>query len=363
MIEFVSFDAETELKNAVARYEASSGETLYPGDEHYMFLAQMVELFSAAFGAINSAANQNLLSGATGDVLDKYGDENETERIAAQKASVTMQFSVSAALTFDVTVPAGTRVTPDGTMIFALSADVVIAAGETSAQGTAVAEEAGADYNGFLPGQINSMIDLVEYVGAAENVTTSAGGSDEEDDNSYREQIRLSREAISTAGSKESYEYWAKTASADIVDAKAVKTGDGQVTVYLLMSGAAGPTQEVLDKAAAACTPKKRRPITDSVTVSGAETVAYDITLTYYISSARSTEESTIKAAVEQAVTDFAAAQTQQLGGNLNPDDLRNALLAAGAYRIDLTAPAFTVLENSQVAVAGTQTITYGGLL
>nr|WP_233452766.1 baseplate J/gp47 family protein [Caproicibacter fermentans] len=319
---------------------------------------------AAIAGQINETANQNLLKFSAGTVLDEYGKENDTERLAAHAASVTMKFSLSSALAFDVTVPAGTRVTPDGLLIFTLDSDAVIPAGETSAQGTATAEEAGTKYNGFLPGQINSLIDPVEYVGSAENVTPSAGGSEKEDDDSYRERIRLSREAISTAGSKDAYEYWAKTASADLVDVKAVKTSAGVVTVYLLMRDAAEPSQKIKDAVFEACSSQKRRPLTDQVLVAGAEAVSYQIALTYYISKSRSTEESGIKTGVDHAVASFIFAQKQQLGGNLNPDDLRNALYAAGAYRVDLTAPAFTALSDSQVAVAEeSPSVTYGGLL
>lgn len=363
MMEFVSADSQTLLNEAVSRYEAASGETLYPGDEHYMFLSQMIELIVACREEINSAANQNLLKYCSGDVLGEYGSQYDVARIAAQAASATMEFSLSSALGFDVTVPSGTRVTPDGRLIFILTADTLIHAGDTSARGAAVAEAAGAEYNRFLPGQINSMVDLPEYIGSAQNVTESAGGSDEEDDDSFRERIRQRWEAISTAGSKESYEYWAKTASAGIVDAEAVKTADGEVTVYILMADAAAPSQAVLDAVSAVCGAEKHRPLTDKVEIAAAEIFPYDITLTYYISSNRSTEESSIKAAVEQAVMDFAEVQKRELGGNLNSDSLRSAILAAGAYRIDLTSPEFTALESRQVAVAGTVTPTYGGLL
>ncbi|MCI1965893.1 MAG: baseplate J/gp47 family protein [Oscillospiraceae bacterium] len=364
MIDFVTFDAQKELESAVERYESLTGETLYPGDEHYMFLAQLMMPLAAIAGKINETANQNLLKNSTGTVLDEYGKENDTERIAAQAASVTMKFSNSSSLGFDVTIPAGTRVTPDGLLIFVLDSDAVIPAGETSALGVATAEKAGAAYNEFLPGQINSLIDPVEYVGCVVNVTASAGGSDEENDDSYRERIRLSREAISTAGSKESYEYWAKTASADLADVKAVKTSAGVVTIYLLMENAEQPSQNIMDAVFAACTPQKRRPLTDQVLVTGAETVPYSIALTYYISKSRSTEEAGIKSAVDKAVSNFISLQKRQLGGNLNPDGLRDALYAAGAYRVDLTAPEFMALSDWQVAVTEEPpSVIYGGLL
>ena len=363
MISFLETDPDSMLKDAVARYEAVSGETLYPGDEHYMFLTQMLQLIVACREGINAAANQNLLRNCSGTVLDEYGNQYHVPRLSAQTALTVIQFNLPAALEFDVTVPKGTRITPDGRLIFALQDDVTIPAGSTSGQGDAIAESAGTLYNGFQPGQIQSIVDPVDYIGSAANVTASVGGSDEESDDSYRERIRMSWEAISTAGSKEGYEYWAKTASPDIVDAEAVKTDAGKVTVYILMNGAITPPQSVLDAVAAVCGVDYHRPLTDQVTVAAAVTKQYDINLTYYISKSRATEEAAIQAAVNQAVGNFSAAQKKRLGGNLNPDDLRDAMRTAGAYRIDITSPVFTNLQPQEVAVADKISATYGGLL
>lgn len=363
MIDFITTNPDDLLKEAVARYEAVSGETLYPGDEHYLFLSQMLQLIIACKGDINSAANQNLLRYCTGDILNEYGSQYDVTRMEAQSASAFMKFTLPAALEFDVTVPAGTRVTPDGQLVFYLQANVIITAGQTSAQGTILAESPGAAYNGFLPGQIQSIIDPVDYIGSAFNVTVSSGGADQEDDDSFRERIRLSWEAISTAGSKDSYEYWAKTASPDIVDAEAVKTSPGEVTMYILMSGAATPTQTILDAVSAACSAEKRRPLTDNVVVAAAQVKSYDVNLTYYVSNSRSTEVSSIQTAVNKAVNEFVIAQKRQLGGNLNPDSLRSTLLTAGAYRIDMTSPTYTELQPQEVAVSGNISLVYGGLL
>lgn len=363
MIEFVSTDPQPLLTDAIARYEEAKGETLYPGDEHYQFLSQMIQLIVANKGDINFAANQNLLRFCSGEVLNEYGNQYDVPRLPAKTASATMQFSLPEALGFDVTVPAGTRVTPDGRLVFALKADVVIPSGQTSANGTILAADAGAEYNGFSPGQIQSLIDPVDYVGSVINTTQTAGGTDEEDDDSYRERVRMSWEAISTAGSEGSYEYWAKSVSTDIVDAKALKASAGVVAVYILMTGAAEPSQAVLDAVHTACSDAKHRALTDSITVSAATQVSYNVTLTYYISQSRATEVQAIQAAVTSASNNFAADQKKKLGGNLNPDDLRKALLAAGAYRIDITTPVYTVLQPQEVAVAGTITPTYGGLL
>ena len=42
---------------------------------------------------------------------------------------------------------------------------------------------------------------------------------------------------------------------------------------------------------------------------------------------------------------------------------LRRAILRAGGYRIDIAEPVFTELQPQEVAVPGTISIAYGGLL
>ncbi len=363
MITFLETDPEALLAQAVAAYEAVSGETLLPGDEHYQFLAQQVQLVVAGRESINDVANQNLLIYAEGDVLNEYGEQFDVSRMQAATASVMLRFSIPAALGFDVPIGKGVRVTPDGKLNFLTKTTTTIPAGQLSVTVAAVAEQAGSAYNAFLPGQIASIVDPVMYVSSVVNTTQSAGGSDQEDDASYRERIRQSWEGISTCGSKESYEYWAKSASADIADVEAVRSGDGEITLYVLMDGAAEPSQDLLDKVSAATTADKRRPLTDHVLVQAAQTQTYNINLTYYIRQSRSTEVTAIQNAVGQIVNMFAAQRLGYLGGQINPDTLRGAMLDAGAYRVDFTEPIYTELEDYEVAVCETVTVTYGGLL
>lgn len=363
MIEFISVDPNAMMQEAVARYEQVSGETLYPGDEHYMFLSQMLSLVAVAREAINSAANRNLLQNADGEVLDAYGNQYVMPRLEATAAHVKLEFSIPAAVAVDVSVPAKTRVSPDGVLMFATDIAALIPAGQTSVQVQATASVAGTAYNGFLPGQIAGLVDPVSGIGTVSNITASAGGADEESDERYRERIRQSWEGLTTAGSKESYEFWAKSTSSLVADAEAVRTAPGEVTLYILAVDSITPSQGLLDDVMTVCGSPRRRGITDHLIVTAAQQVPFNISCTYYISQARSVDEAIIRAAVNAATSDFVSAQKTQMGGHLNPDDLRKALLSAGAYRIDVFSPEFLVLEDYQVAVAGDVSLTYGGLL
>ena len=67
------------------------------------------------------------------------------------------------------------------------------------------------------------------------------------------------------------------------------------------------------------------------------------------------------------AVDEFNAWQCAKLGRDINPSRLINLLMQAGIKRVDLKAPAFTVLRDGgdktvpQTAALGTVTITNGG--
>ena len=54
--------------------------------------------------------------------------------------------------------------------------------------------------------------------------------------------------------------------------------------------------------------------------------------------------------------------QAAKIGRDINPDKLREMLMAVGVKRVEITEPVFTVLEDTQVAVLDTSSLSYGGL-
>lgn len=364
-IKFVEVDSLAIQNEMIKDFESALGETLYPGDERRIFLLQMLPIIVGIKNDINNTGRQNLLRYAAGDVLDAMGEFYDCTRLAAQKATVTMQFTLSAAQATDVIIAAGTRVTPDGTLYFATTEALTITTGNTTGTVSAEAMVAGEIYNGYAAGQIKTLVDIVAYVALVVNINESSGGSDTESDDSYRERIRLAPESYSGAGPTGAYEYWAKTADVNIVDVTVDSPSAGTVRIVPLMENGGVPSQEVLDAVEAIVTADNRRPLTDNVTVVAPTQVPYNITLTYYIATADQAKESSIRNAIEDsggALDQYKAWQCAKLGSAINPDQLRYYLMAAGASRIALTDPAYTALNVDEVAAAGTITVTYGGL-
>jgi phage-related baseplate assembly protein len=304
----------------------------------------------------------NLLAYARGDFLDHLGALTDTSRLPPAPARTTLRFTIGQVLAFPVVIPAGTRATPDGRILFTTSKALQIAAGQTSATVEAVCQKTGAAGNGFVAGQINRLVDPVAYVTAVENVTLTLGGADVESDDHFRTRIRLSPEKYSTAGPGGAYEYWAKSAHQDIIDVAVYSPAPGQVSVRPLMAGGALPSAEVLDLVRAVLSDRTRRPLTDLVAVAEPEPVAYDLAVTWFLAQDQASLAASLTTAVNAAVDAFVLWQKSKLGRDVNPSRLVQVIQAAGAKRVVVTSPAFQVIEAHQVALANTVTVTFGGL-
>jgi phage-related baseplate assembly protein len=363
-IQFVIIDAKATENELIKAFEQSIEETLYPGDERRMFLLNFLPVIVGAKNEINETGKLNLLRYAKDEYLDAVG--GATTRLPDKYSKTKLKWTLSAAQAIAVTVAKGKRATPDGALFFATIEDLVIPAGQTFGIVSAEATETGALYNGFAPDQINKIVDLTAFVASVTNTETSSGGADIEDDESYRERIRLAPDSISTAGPTGGYEYWAKTADANIADVKVTSPAPGVTKVSILMKNGELPSQSVLDAVQAALTPKNRRPQTDLVQTTAAIQDTYNIQLTYYISNERKIEESAIVAAVEDdggAIDQYILWQKSKMNRAINPDDLKQLMLKAGAYKIDITSPVYTPVAEDHVGKEGTVTITYGGLI
>lgn len=365
-IAFADEDAATIKQNIITVYEGLTGRSLAPGDPVQLFLMSLASIIIQQRVLINQVSKGRLLRYASGALLDHIGASQGTDRLEAAPAVTTLQFTLSIPLASATPIPAGTRVGPqggDGSIYFITDDYIEIPAGSTTGQVQASASVAGAGGNGFLLGQINVMMDQLPFVQSATNLTASSGGSAAETDDAYKERIRTAPESYSTAGPRGAYEFWAKSTSAAIQDVYAYSPADGQVTVVPLLTGGEIPGEGVLEAVAETLEDRGVRPLTDQVTVVAPVAVEYDVTLTYYINSTRSAEVTAIQTAVQAAVAAYQLWQRSKLGRDVNPSELIARIMAAGALRVNLTAPVYTALDATQVAHEGTTTVTYGGLV
>lgn len=360
-ITFADADAGRVERAVITAYEGITGRTLFAGDPVRLFLEALAYLIAQQRAVIDWTGKQNLLRYASGSYLDHLGALTGVSRLAATAASCTVRFSVPEALGFAVPIPAGTRVSPDGTVIFTTTAAVEVAAGALYVDATARAAVAGAAYNGLLAGQIAQLVDPVAYVAGAVNTTATSGGADAEGDESLRARIQLSPESFSTAGPRLAYVYWAKSAHPDIADVSVTSPTPGVVDVRVLMTGGAAPSPEIVALVEETLTDERRRPLTDNVVVDAPGAVVYDLDVTWYLRAEDATLAAQIQEAVTAAVNGFVDWQGGTIGRDVNPSELVKRIVAAGAKRAVVTAPAFAAVGDTEVAVLGTLSLSYGG--
>lgn len=358
-------------------YEGITNETVQPASPEHLFILWVADVLVQTRAQINYAANQNIPSRAMGANLDALGelfyDKNRPE---AQAATCTMRFTISAAQASSILIPTGTRVTDySSTLFWATTADTYVPIGETSVETQVLCQTVGAVGNGYVAGQISTIVDLFPYYESCSNITASDGGANAATDDEYYRLMRASEDAYSTAGPMGGYEYWAKSVSTDIADVIALMPKDpnsgelmgGHVNIFALMNDGSIASETIKDLILAACNDSEVRPLTDFVSVEDPGVVDYNITFTYYVPSNTSLSSSDIQIAVETAVDNFVQWQSGKLGRDINPSMLISMLMETGIKRVELTEPLFTVLndgaDNTAPAIARVAdiTITNGG--
>ncbi len=360
---FVITDPSYYERELIRTYETLTGRTLNPADPERLLINLKTYALALLAVAIDYTGKQNLLAYATGENLSKLAEFYGVKRLPPKPAITTLKFSIDQPLSFDVVIPKGTRATADSKVFFETTEEALIPAGQTSVEVQAICTQAGSIGNGYAIGQINRLVDPVPYVTKVENTSMSMYGTDEEDDERFRERIRLSIERFSNAGSKEAYIYHTKTAHQDIEDVSVFSPQPGQVKVVFLLKGGQIPDPQMIQLVEKHLSDEKVRPLTDQVIVSAPQVVNYDVTLTYYVHRKDEALAGQIQQRVNEAVQEFIYWTKTRIGRDVLPDELIKRVKEAGAYRVSLSAPVYTPVNQDQVAQSQSVSVSYGGLV
>lgn len=350
--------------NYEQRYKEVTGQDITLGAADPMRIA----LYAVALDLyqleqhVDRAGKQDLLKYSYGEFLDNLAANRSVSRRAATAASTTVRFTASEVKTYALPIPEGTRVTNGAGLFFKTALYAEIAPGDTYADVECICTAAGAEANDFLPGQIDTLVDPLPYIQSVANTTVTAGGAATESDESLAERVYLAPSSYSTAGPADAYTFWAKTFNPEITSVKPTTPEPGKVDLYILMDGGKMPQDEIIQQLTAFLSGQSIRPMTDLLTVKKPEAVNFTVGLTYYINRSDSAKAVAIQEAVQAAVTDYITWQTAQIGRDINPDELTRRVKEAGAKRVVLTAPAFTVVAETQAAQCTGKTVDNGGL-
>lgn len=361
-ISFVDTDTETVSNALIRSYEIFTGRTLYPADPTRLFLLWIADIIIQERVNIDFSAKQNLPRYAEGEYLDSLAEIfKDVYRLEPEAARTTFRFTLSSVLDTATIIPAGTRMSAGEEIRFATVETLTIPAGKLTGEVVGVCQTVGKIGNGFIPGQIKKLVDIFPYYEDVENITESEGGADRESDTAFYERMRESMETFSTAGPMGGYEYYAKTASALIVDVKATSPEPGEVDVRVLLEGGALPGEEILKDVSEILNADKVRPLTDHVTVAAPETVPYNIDLTFYTQEGGPIGAATVEKNVAAAVETYKRWQAERMGRDLNPSYLHYLIMQTGAKRVEVRSPLFTVVADNAVAVIGETAVLNGG--
>ena len=369
--DFTTTDSADIYASVMENLMLMCDEPLYPGDERRLYGEAIAAVFVALYSEFNDTMKQRTLRYARGVVLDAIGDRYAVLRASPSSASATFRFEASAIRSENIIIPKGSKITTDGSVYFETNETVVLQAGTTSVDVTATCSAGGSSHNGYAVGTIATLVDLIPYIGAVYNTTTSSGGDDgepydDDGDNRFRERIRLAPAMQSTAGPESAYRYFAMTADPDIIDVSIVSPSPNVINIYPLMTGGEIPDEVMLD-AVLASFPDDVRPMTDKLSVIAPAAVEYDIQIKYYCTVEN--EADTIRAVEGSngAIEQYKAWQCGALGRDINPDHLRKLILCpdwdsslVGADRVEVISPIFTDIDKTQVAkFSGTITVSH----
>lgn len=365
-VDFIQTDATKLEERLLMLFEEQTGRSLALGDPIRLFILTIANAFAQLSNAFNAGARQNLLTYATGDYLDHLGAFVNTPRLPATGAKTVLKFTLSTAQSGVYVIPKGTKVT-NGSMVFATDVYAEVKIGETEVSVSATALTAGSSGNGILPGNICQVVDPLPNLLKVENIDTTTGGADIEDDEAYAYRIQLAPASFSVAGPTDAYVYHALSFNSSIIDVSVYgrKEMPGYVYVHALLDEGVIPEQGFMDDLKAYLNGDSIRPLTDFIIATPPQAVPYNINLTWYLSIDDIARVEQITQAVAQAVEDYRLWQQTKIGRDINPDVLTEYIRKAGAKRSEITEPVFMALGTDMVAqclVAENVTITYGGV-
>lgn len=307
-------------------------------------------------------ASQNYLAYGMGESLDHISaTRGGPNRAAAAPAVVTMRFSFSIELRQALSIPAGTRVTPNGSLYFALDTPCTVPAGTSRWEHVFICQADGEMGNNFLPGQIATLVDPLPFVQEVVNIDTTQGGADIQGDDQYAELIYISPEGHAVAGPELAYEYLAKSFSTAIVDVRAYQSAAGEVTIVPLLQGGTMPEEAFLAELLKFMSEKDRRPLTDFVHTAAPTAIEYQIEFTWFLESSADNQQS-VQAKIMKAVDEYVLWQKTKMGRDVNPQELIRRVLEAGAKRMEIVSPSYMKVGTHGIALAGTPVVRFGGV-
>lgn len=326
-LHYLTYDPEAIWAEMMLAYVNAGGDVLWPGDEKEMLLRSVQADIVQVFAAVDNALRMQTLRYAVGEYLDILGEQRGCTRIQATAARAKVVITTNATGRSD-TLPAGTAMTSDGEVFYLLEEALPLTGYVQSLIAEVVADRTGSRGNALTDGAQMQLAVSHEAVSSIVSISRASGGNEREEDEAFRERIREYGLASATTGPSSRYEAVAKAVSSQIIDAKALNIGAGEVGVYVLLADPTGAVA-ILEAVENALSADDVRPLTDQVFVYLVTDVDYTLNVNYCSDGSNSTN-----AAIAAAVSEYQQWQENTIGQAFNPDRLMAALYQAGATRV-----------------------------
>ncbi len=361
----LEFLQEEMVDDYQEKYEEITGKEtlLYPGNPKRLMLNVIAGEIYQAYEYMSYIFKQNFIKYMEEDVLKNWGATLGFSGSNLKPAVCTLEFAINDVLDFDVHIPAGTVVTAGDDVYFSTDASCVIKAGEASVQVSATCTKEGSVGNKYMPGQLNIMTEPILNVSSVRNIDTSAGGRDDYTLEERRELTYMFPSTYSAAGPEDAYVFFTKNFSNDIISVNVI-TDDitATVIIYIMLSEGRVPDADYCQKVLHYLKGLKRFPDTDKIIIRPPEVIYYELSAKYYIGTENRDTESMIMKSVMEAAQDFVSGNYESIGCDINPDVFTGYARVAGAKRLEITSPAFTKINQNQIAICSGTSVTYCGL-
>lgn len=357
-------DVQTQMvRDYQDRYKEITGKDVILDRADPMSLilyALSIQVYQALL-YVDKTGKQDLLKYSYGAYLDNLAAMKGIAREQAKPSRAMIRFTLSGIRPSTVEIPEGTRVT-NGEVYFQTESHAEIPAGESSVDVAAECMTSGVAGNDLEVGEINILVDPVPYVAKVANTEPTTGGADIEDDDTLKDRIYIAPSKYSVAGPEESYRYWVKTYNSNISDVLIYSDDPVDVVIEFIMNDGELPSESMLLGVQKFLSDEQIRPLTDRVTVKAPETVEYKVNVKYFVNQSDLKKVDTIKTAVNTAVDDYIQWQRSKIGRDINPSQLIQQMVSAGAKRVEVALPVFQAIGKANVAKLSSKTVTYGGL-
>ncbi len=356
---FVQVDTPTILAEVLADMQSLMGYEIMPATPEYAIASCLAYHKTLTLNRINSAGLSQLVQFATAPILDYLAENIGVTRLPEEKATCTVRFNIVPGH-LQVLIPLGTRVSSaDGTAIFETVDDYTVEVGVNTADIIVEAQTAGLAGNGYEIDTITNILDPYAFVSSVANLDATTGGSDAETDEQLRARIKLAPAQFSVAGSKQAYEYWAKTASPLIKYVNVMTYSDditipvGTVQIFPLLDSGVLPSPELIAEVLNILSSDSVRPLTDTVTVIAPVHVAYDIEITV---TKTKDAPSTIADDIKAAAVQYCYNRTKGIGLDIINSQIEKACSITGVYDISVTiVPDAATLTGDNLILANNE--------